>query len=273
VAIVAVVVLGKGLTALAMVRLLGYPLRTGLTVAAGLAQVGEFSFILADLGQGLGLLPGEGHSLILAAAIVSITLNPLVFAAVAPLEGWLRRRPRLASILERRSEPLSTLVPPPHGALRGHTVLCGYGRVGRLVAHALERRGFTYVVIEQDRRSVERLRCRGVQALHGDAANPLVLEHAHVQQARVLVVALDDPPVTRHIVEQARRLHPRLAIVARTHSEAEWRFLRERAVDDVVLGERELAAEMARYTLHRLGVGGTELQVLVQGLRRHGVEA
>ena len=274
VAIVAVVVLGKGFTALAIVRLLGYPLRTGLTVAAGLAQVGEFSFILADLGRSLGLLPGEGHSLILAAAIVSITLNPLVFAAVAPLEGWLRRRPRLASILECRSGPLSTLVPPPHGgALRGHTVLCGYGRVGRLVAHALERRGFTYVVIEQDRRSVERLRCRGVQALHGDAANPLVLEHAHVQQARVLVVALDDPPVTRHIAEQARRLNPRLGIVARTHSEAEWRFLREQAVDDVVLGERELAAEMARYTLHRLGVGGTELQVLVQGLRRHGVEA
>jgi CPA2 family monovalent cation:H+ antiporter-2 len=271
--VVSIVILGKGLTALAMVGVLGYPLRTGLTVAAGLAQVGEFSFILADLGRTLGLLPGEGHSLILAAAIVSISLNPLVFAAVDPLEAWLRRRPRLAAMLGRRSGPLSSLAPAPGGALRGHAVLCGYGRVGRLVAHGLERRGLAYVAIEQDRRSVEQLRCRGVQALHGDAANPLLLEHARIQHARVLVVALDDPPVTRHIVEQARRLNPGLSIVARTHSETEWRFLRQQTVDDVVLGEREVAAEMARYTLHRLGVGGTELQAVVQGLRLHGAQA
>jgi K+:H+ antiporter len=100
-AVLTVVVLGKGLTALAIVAVLGHPLRTGLTVAAGLAQVGEFSFILADLGRSLGLLPGEGHSLILAAAIVSITVNPLLFAAVGPVEAWLRHQPRLAAIAER----------------------------------------------------------------------------------------------------------------------------------------------------------------------------
>jgi len=273
-AVLAVVLLGKGLTALAIVALLGHPLRTGLTVAAGLAQVGEFSFILADLGRSLGLLPGEGHSLILAAAIVSITLNPLLFTAIEPLEGWLRRRPRLAAIAERRGGPLATLPPGDEGgALRGHTVLCGYGRVGRLIGHALDQRGFSYVVIEQDRRVVEHLRCRGVPALHGDAANPLFLKHAHVEHARVLVLAFDDPPVTRHIVEQTRGLSPRLSIVARTHSESEWHYLREHAVDEVVLGERELAAEMARYTLHRLGVGGTELQAVVHGLRVRGAES
>jgi CPA2 family monovalent cation:H+ antiporter-2 len=272
--VLAVVVLGKGVTALAIVASLGYPLRTGLTVAAGLAQVGEFSFILADLGLGLGLLPAEGHSLILAAAIVSITLNPLLFAAIGGLEEWVRRRPRLAAKIERRGRVLSTLPERADGTtLRGHTVLCGYGRVGRLIAHALDRRGFTYVVIEQDRRLVEQLRCRGVAALQGDAANTLYLQHASVDHARVLVVAFDDPPVTRHIIEQARRLCPHLSIVARTHSEAEWHNLRALAVDEVVLGERELAAEMARFTLHRLGVGGIELQVLVQGLRLRGVEA
>src|SRR5262249_38484050 len=154
-----------------LVALLGYPLRTGLTVAAGLAQVGEFSFILADLGRSLELLPEEGHSLILAAAIVSISVNPLVFGAIGPLEAWLRRHPRLAAILERRRTWLSlpSAAADAETPPRGHTVLCGYGRVGSLIGHALERRGFGYTVIEQDRRLVEELRCRGINALHGDA--------------------------------------------------------------------------------------------------------
>jgi CPA2 family monovalent cation:H+ antiporter-2 len=270
-ALLAVVVLGKALAALTIVALLGHPLRTGLTVAAGLAQVGEFSFILADLGRSLELLPVEGHSLILATAIVSISLNPLMFAGITPLEHWIRRHPRLAAVLEQRRGWLSvpataSSVAPP----RGHTILCGYGRVGRLIAHALDQRGFSYIVIEQDRRLVEDLRCRGITALHGDAAMPIFLEHACAATARLLIVAFDDPLLTRHIVDQARQLNPRLNIVARTHSEAEWQYLREHKVDEVVLGERELAAEMARYTLHRLGIGGAELQAVVQGLRRHG---
>jgi CPA2 family monovalent cation:H+ antiporter-2 len=270
-ALLAVIMLGKGLAALTIVALLGHPLRTGLTVAAGLAQVGEFSFILADLGRSLALLPVEGHSLILAAAIVSISLNPVMFAGITPLENWIRRRQRLAAVLERRRgwlslPPLVRTGTPP----RGHTILCGYGRVGRLIAHALHQRGFSFVVIEQDRRLVEDLRCRGITALHGDAASPVFLERAHAATARLLIVAFDDPLITRHTVEKARKLNARLSIVARTHSETEWQYLREHQVDEVVLGERELAAEMARYTLHRLGIGGAELQAIVQGLRRHG---
>ena len=270
-AILAVIVFGKGLAALTIVAVLGYPLRTGLTVAAGLAQIGEFSFILAELGRRLELLPAEGQSLILVAALVSITLNPLVFRAVDPLERWLRRRPRLAALLQRRTGPLSR--PPKDNhveRLRGHAVVCGYGRVGQIVAHALDRRGFTSAVIEENRRRVEELRKRGIVALYGDAANPVFLEHANVAQARVVVIAIADPPVVRHIVEQARRLNPRVSIVARTHSEEEWTHLRENGVDQAVLGERELAAEMARYTLHRFGISGHELQAIVQGLRQNG---
>jgi CPA2 family monovalent cation:H+ antiporter-2 len=271
--ILAVVVLGKGLTALAIIAVLGYPLRTGLTVAAGLAQVGEFSFILAELGLGLGLLPEDGRSLILATAICSITLNPFVFQAVDPIEAWVRRRPRLAALLERRTGE-KELPPrsPQDERRRGHAVLCGCGDVGRLIAHSFDRRDFPYVVIDQNRRIVEELRRRGVAALFGDAAQPALLEHADVAHARVLLVTITDPPVTRRIIEEARRLNPRLSIVARTHSEGERSVLLDLAVDDVVLGEREVAAEMVRYGLHRFGVGGAELQAIVQGLRLRGVE-
>lgn len=267
-----VIVLGKGLATLLIVAALGHPLRTGLTVAAGLAQVGEFSFILAELGRELELLPEEGHSLILASAIVSITLNPLLFRAVDPLEAWIRRRPRLAALLQRRggalAQPQGGAGHGDHGDRRAHAVLCGYGRVGRLIAQVLDRRGLRYVVIDQDRRNVEELRQRGVLALYGDAANPVLLGHAGIERARVLVIAIPDPPATRHIVEHARRANARLSIVARTHSEAEWAYLREHGVDEVVLGERELAVEMSRFTLHRFGVAGAELQALTQGLRQ-----
>jgi CPA2 family monovalent cation:H+ antiporter-2 len=264
-----VIVLGKGLAALLIVAALGHPLRTGLTVAAGLAQVGEFSFILAELGRELDLLPEEGHSLILASAIISITLNPLLFGLIDPLEAWIRRRPRLAALLQRRG---GALAQPPAGVgrgdLRGHAVLCGYGRVGRLIAQTLDRRGLRYVVIDQDRRHVEELHRRGVVALYGDAANPVLLQHAGIDRARVLVIAISDPHATRHIVEHARQVNPRVGIVARTHGETEWAYLREHGVDEVVLGERELAVEMCRYTLHRFGVSGAELQAMVQGLRQ-----
>ena len=273
-AVLAVVVLGKGLTAMAIVAGLGYPLRTGLTVAAGLAQVGEFSFILAEVGRQLGLLPEQGQSIILATAILSITLNPLLFRAVDPVEEWMWRRPRLAGLLERRNGALSRPPEDTHDVpRRGHAVLCGFGDVGRRLADVLDRRGFGYVVIDQDRRQIEELRGRGVTALYGDPGNPVFLEHAGVAQASVVVVTVADPPVTRHIVEEARRRNPRVDIVARAQSQAEWTYLREHEVDDVVLGEREVAAEMTRYTLHRFGVVGAELQAVVQGVRQREAEA
>jgi CPA2 family monovalent cation:H+ antiporter-2 len=268
-ALLVVIVLGKGVAALLLVAVLGYPLRTGLTVAAGLAQVGEFSFIVAELGRSLELLPLEGHSLILATAIISISLNPLLFRAIDPVESWIRRQPRLASVLQR--QPASVAAKSPTGvvdeSLRGHAVLCGYGRVGSLVAQMLHRRGLRYLVIDQDRRRVEDLRCRGIPALYGDAANQAIMAHAGLDRARVLVIAFSDVPSTRHLVEYARAHYPRLSIVARTHGEDEWAYLRDRGVDLVVRGEREVAVEMSRFTLHRFGIGGAELQAIVQGLR------
>lgn len=266
-AVLAVVVVARGLSALVAVAAFGYPLRTGLIVSVGLAQIGEFSFILAELGTELGLLPTDGRSLILGTAILSIMLNPFLFRAVDPLERWLRARPRFAAALERRAGALSAPPDGPESHYRGHVVICGYSGVARLLTTLLDRRGFSYIVIDQNRRQVEELRYRGVLAIYGDAGNPLFLEHAALAHARVLVIAFNDPLVTPHIVAQARRLNPQVRIVARAQTDVERATLIKHEVDDVVLGDLEVAAEIARYTLHRFGVTGAELQSVIQGLR------
>jgi len=226
-AVLALIVVAKAVSAFGIVAAFGYPLRTGLTVSAGLAQIGEFSFILASLGLALGLLPMEGFQLIVAGALLSITINPLLFGAITPIEALLRRRPRLARLLERRAGALATL---EGGAeeepLRGHAILCGYGRVGRMIASALERRGFPYVVITQDRREVESLRDDGLAALYGDASNPELLEQAGIHEARTIIVAISDPHATRLVVERARAANERISLVVRTHSDAEVSHLR-----------------------------------------------
>jgi CPA2 family monovalent cation:H+ antiporter-2 len=265
--VVALVVVGKSLAAIGIVAALGFPLRTGLTVGAGLAQIGEFSFILATAGVATGLLPDDAFQLIVAGALVSITVNPLLFAAVDPLDAWLKRRPGIRSLLERPGGALARPTPTTR-ALSGHAVLCGYGRVGRMVVRALEQRGFSYVVIDEDRRTVEELRRRGIAALYGDLADDKLLDHVGIGRARVMVFAAYDPPAAEFAVEHARRANPRIEIVARVETDDEARRLRERGVSQTVEGERELAVQVARYTLRRFGVSANEVEVVAQGLRR-----
>src|SRR5262249_6534426 len=145
------------------------------------------------------------------------------------------------------------------------------GRVGSQIGRLLASRGFRYLVLDQNRRLVEGLRRRGVVALYGDAGSPELLAHAHLAHARILVVALPDPLATRQIVDYARQANPALAIIARTHSEHEWRYLRDR-VSEVVLGEREAAIEMARATMQRFGVGEAEIEAAVGELREQEQE-
>ena len=153
-AVVLVIVVAKPLAAFLIVAALGRPVRTGLIVAAGLAQIGEFSFILSELGRTLGLLPTEGHNLILAGALLSITLNPLLFRAIDPIEAWLRRHPRVLRALQRGDAGAEPLVPPEQLPQQGHLVLCGQGRVGRMIAEELERHGIPHLVVDQDRGQV-----------------------------------------------------------------------------------------------------------------------
>ena len=272
VAVVSLIVAAKAIAAFGIVAAFGYPLRTGLTVAAGLAQIGEFSFILASLGLTLGLLPVEGFQLVVAGALLSITINPLLFGAITPIEALLRRRPDLARLLERRAGSLALLEPgPDEEPLRGHAILCGYGRVGRMISSALERRGFRYLVITQDRREVESLREDGVPALYGDASNPELLEQAGIHEARTIIVAISDPHATRLIVERARAANERISLVVRTHSDAEVSHLQTVSGNvQAVHGGRELAVQMTRYALRRFGVSATEAEAIAQGLRRRG---
>ncbi len=256
-AVVLIVMIGKSLAAFLIVRAFGHPLHTSLTISASLAQIGEFSFILAALGVSLGLLPQSGSSLIVAGALLSITLNPLIFKAIAPFDRWVRARPRLARLLE----PLPGRVPeePPslHAErMRNHAVLIGHGRVGGRVADALAERKIPYLVIEQDRNAALALRERGLRVIYGDAARPGVLEHAGLREARLLVVTTPEPFQARAIIDLARRIHPSIDIAVRTHSNAERAYLEERKVGKVVMGEHELADAIARYALQRFGAAG-----------------
>jgi len=270
-AVTALIVVAKSAAAFAIVAALGYPVRTGLTVAAALAQIGEFSFILATLGRSLGLIPVEAFQLVVAGSLLSISLNPFVFRLVGPLEARLRRRPRLLAILERRSPELRVLPSAQREELRLHAVLCGYGRVGRMVAAALARRGFRYVVISDDRREVDRLRAAGVPALYGDAANEELLREAHVAGGRVVIVAMSDGQSARLVVDRSRELAPRVPIVVRTHSGNEARdFMTMGAGVQAVHAEREVAIQMARFSLRRFGISGAEVDAIATGLRDRG---
>jgi CPA2 family monovalent cation:H+ antiporter-2 len=267
VAVLTAIVVGvKAVLAFVVVTALREPPRVGVTVAAGSSQIGEFSFILATVAVGLGLMPAEGIPLIAATAVVSIVLNPLAFRAVDPFV----RRIATSRFLSRAPAPgaLGSLPDEAQGTLRGHAVICGYGRVGRMVASALERRQFSYVVIDDNRRTVERLRAAGVSALFGDAANEALLRVAGIDTCRVLIAAMRDPQAVRLIIERAARLNSRLPIVARIHSDRDLDELgpaRDRV--QPIYGELELAVQMTRSALRRFGVSMAEAEAIAQGLR------
>jgi K+:H+ antiporter len=267
-AVLALIVAGKALTKFVIVGVAGYPPRVALIVAAGLAQIGEFSFIVGTIGRSLGLLPDDGFQLIVAGALLSIAVNPLLLATTRPLERRLRASATVNALMDRRAGDLGRLADDERAQLRLHAIVCGYGRVGRLLGPAFERRGFRYVVITQQRDEVDRLRATGATAIYGDATNPVVLQMAGIEHARLIVVTTSDPHETRLIVERARELNAAVDLVIRTHSDTEAAHLRSLGGKvQAVHGERELAVQMARYALRRFGVSATEAEAIAQGLR------
>ena len=253
-AVVAIIMVGKTLAAIGLVLMFRYPLNTALTVGASLAQIGEFSFILAGMGVALQLLTPEGQSLILAGALISIALNSVIFTAIEPVQAFVRARSALARKLEMRSDPLAQLPMSVEASyLSGQVVLVGYGRVGRRIAEALTARGIPYVVAEQNREIVEALRARDMPAVSGDAADPAVLIQAHIARAGMLVIATPDTFGVRKMVETARTLNPGIEVILRTHSDEEANLLRAENLGKVFMGEHELARGMTRHVLARMG--------------------
>ena len=251
-AVVTVIIVGKSIAAMAITLAFRYPLNTALIVAASLAQIGEFSFILAGLGVALGILPAEGMSLILAGALISIAINPLLFSLIEPFKTWLVGRSRLASELEKRADPYAELpMTTERKYLEGQVVLVGYGRVGRRIANELKARDIPFVVAEQNREMVENLRKKGVPAVCGNAAEPGVLIQAHIANAAMLVVATPDTIDVRKMVDTAKTLRPEISIVLRTHNDDESELLRKDNLGKVFYGEEELAIGMSKFIVNQ----------------------
>lgn len=231
VATVAIIIFGKSLIAYLIVRAFGHPNETALTVSASLAQIGEFSFILAGLGTGLGILPPEARDLILAGAILSILANPFIFSLA------VGRAPVRTSGAREAAAP-ATPAPPT-----GHTILVGFGRVGRLIAAAHSGPG-KFVVIEARTGRTQDGEPRGLIFIEGNAADPAVLEQADIEQAARLLLAIPGGFEAGAIAQNALALNPAIQIIARAHSDDEVAYLKKLGADHVIMGEREIAARM-----------------------------
>ena len=257
--VVAIIVIGKTAAALLIVRLFGYPLNTALTVSASLAQIGEFSFILCALAVAEGLLPASAQQLVVAGALVSIALNPLLFAAIEPLQRWIRSHSRMARLMEQRVDPLAELpMSTDQRLLTGQVVIVGFGRVGRRLAERLREAGIPFVVADQNRERIEALRAEGQPAVFGDATEPATLIQAHVARAAMMVIALPDSLDARQMIEVAKLLNPKIQCVVRTHNEDEAELLRAERVGEVFMGEQELARAIGEHVVTQMRTRGND---------------
>ncbi len=237
-----VIVIGKSIAAFAIVRLFGHPTSTALTISASLAQIGEFSFILASLGIAFGLMSDTGRDLVLAGAILSILVNPLLFIGIDRLQPWFDKREGANPV--PTAEPVSdgtTVEEPEPVTEMDHAILIGHGRVGSVISKYFRERGVPLVVIEGGRDRVDALREEGLTTVMGNAVRNEVLLAANVMHARWLIIAIPNGLEAGQIAQHARALKPDLDICARAHFDAEVTHLQEHGANFVVMGEREIA--------------------------------
>lgn len=246
-AVLFIIIVGKSVAAYVIVRAFRHPIATALTISASLAQIGEFSFILADLGVRLSILPEVGRDLILAGALLSILLNPLIFAAI----GWLK--PRLEARIEPAVPPPPDLeaVPPAdedapwQSSLSGHTVLVGYGRVGSLVVPTLRSANLPFLVIEDSEKIIARLHADDIETVLGNAASPAILQAANITAATRLIITTPNTFEAGQVVAQAKAANPSITVISRAHAETEAAYLTDLGADLVIIGEQEIARAMA----------------------------
>ena len=264
--VLGIILIGKSAAAVAIVLAFRHPVGTALTIAASLAQIGEFSFILVSLGLSLKLLPTEGRDLILGGAILSITLNPLFFVLADRATRYLADRPHLAARFERRGAAAIAMAieAPPH---RGHAVVVGYGRVGSTIAKAFAAWDLPYIVVDRDRRRVLDMREEGIEAVFGDATAPGILEAADIGAARIIVIASPEAHTARRLLDLAREANPGIDTLVRTHNDGERCYFEEKGVGLVLMAERELAFGMTLYALRSLGLKEGEARLFVDTTR------
>jgi CPA2 family monovalent cation:H+ antiporter-2 len=223
-----------------LVRVFQQPIATAITVGASLAQIGEFSFVLASLGMALKILPQQGQDLVLAAAIISILLNPFYFAAIA----YLKKRLQLVDVLPSKQPTVEEPEELPESQLTEHAVIVGYGRVGTILGARLREDSRPYLVIEDRKQIADSIRQSGVEVIQGNAADPRVVKAANLPAARWLFIAIPDGFEAGQVAEQAHRINPKLDIIARAHSDAEVEHLQKHKANFVIMGEREIAFGM-----------------------------
>lgn len=254
-AVVGIIMVGKTIAAMALVLFFRYPLNTALTVGASLAQIGEFSFILATLGVSLQLLSLEGQNLILAGALISITLNSFVFSAIEPVQNWIRERSYLARLLERSNDPLAMLPDEvSQDYLRDQVVIVGHGEVGRRITKNLMAENIRVVIAEENREIVEDLREKGIAAVSGVATDAGVLIQAHIQHARLLVLSPMDILDIHKIVDIAKTLNPEIQVLVCAESKAEAEVIRKDNIGEVYFAKEEMAKNMSNYILNQIEI-------------------
>ncbi|MCU4400187.1 cation:proton antiporter [Acinetobacter pittii] len=252
-AVIAIIMVGKTLAAMALVLFFRYPINTALTVGASLAQIGEFSFILATLGVSLGLLSLEAQNLILAGALFSITLNSFIFSAIEPVQRWIRERSHLARLLERSGDPLAMLPDEVDQAyLRDQVVIVGYGGVGRRITENLINENIKVVIAEENREIVEKLRNANIAAVSGVATEPSVLIQAHIMHARLLVISPMDILDIHRIVTIAKQLNPQIQVLICAESKEEAAVIRDENIGEVFYAKEEMAKNMSHHILNQI---------------------
>jgi CPA2 family monovalent cation:H+ antiporter-2 len=263
-AIVLTIMLGKFLICSATARLFGYKGRTILLVGTGMMQIGEFSFVLAELGLKERVISEHIYSLLLASALISIILTPLIYSLATNLSTkWAQARalrPLTAINTPRLVEEVAKI--------SGHVVICGHGRVGSNVAQMLRQLEIPCLVIDLDPAVISSLRDQGIPSIYGDAGSWEVLSQAGLREAALLIIAMPDPVAARLALDHARWINPQLDVVARIHSDFEGDFLREGGASELVRPELEASIELVRYTMCRLGLPEDKVQDFIGNWRR-----
>jgi len=266
--VVAFIILVKFTISSAITWFFGYGLKAALLTGLGLVQVGEFSFVLAEMGLDEGIITQDIYSIVLVGAVITMMLTPLALNTAGFLYRSISQWQRFSHFIASHPEPgwhSDKLL------LSGHAVICGHGRVGSILTKVLDRKKLTYLVIEIDPVVISRIRQKGIPCIYGDATNAEILAHARLDKARVMVCTFPSFTDVRLTAQNALRINPRLDIIARVHRDSDAEVLKGIGVSELVLPEFETSLELMRHTLHRLGLTTLEIQYILNSLRRREV--
>ncbi|HDN2510452.1 MULTISPECIES: YbaL family putative K(+) efflux transporter [Providencia] len=258
-AVLAIIIIGKSAAALVLVRMFGHSRRTALTISVSLAQIGEFAFILAGMGLTLGVMDKDAQNLVLAGAIVSIMLNPVLFSL---LDKYLERTETIEEQLLEETLEEETQVPVD---ICGHAIIVGYGRVGGMLADKLRRREIPVVVVEDTRARFEELAENGFSAILGNGANKEIISLARIECAKTLLLTIPNGYEAGEIVATAKEMNPDVTVIVRAHYDDEVSFIKERGADHIIIGEHEIAKSMATLMCNDVEEFGCSIDDMLDG--------